>query len=530
MLRTRLTFTFVTLLFLATCQGIFTLWSHAVFRHHAERTAITADTLGAYQSLAANKQRLKVWYAQAVLTGEADDRTRDDLIARMERGLSDLVAGDLLSRQLDARPPMFTSPPRLPDDQDAIASLKRNFSALRGAIILPASPRTEREAEQSWRVLIEIFDRSEGRDMRVVLADAIRRQKTSNADAREAMQLAFGRLQEVTFAFLAIMLVVSSFATVYFLNRIRSPFQKLVNSTTAMAHGDLSPRGGGDAGSDEFAIIDRQLERMRQRLLAAQEQAERIREALDTAVADRTRELSKSHALLEDIDRRRREFLADVSHELRTPITVIRGEAEIALRGEPKVAGEYQRALAAILEAAQSLSTRANELLQLASGGLDGTLQHPGKTSVKELIDAALQPVGAIALHHGVELQGPNDMSDLYVYLDHDRVVQALVIVLDNAIRYSDAGSCVRIEGASHEQRVHIRILDHGIGISEEDKQRLFERHFRGEDARRRRADGSGLGLAIARRFVEANGGGITLLDNTPRGTIVDITFPALES
>jgi len=152
---------------------------------------------------------------------------------------------------------------------------------------------------------------------------------------------------------------------VLLLNAIRRPIEALMQGTDEIAAGHLDYRITL-AGGDEFAYLASHFNQMAQEFSAQQDKLRQGRLLLEKQVAERTVELRQLNAELIRMDKERREFLADVSHELRTPITVIRGEAEVTLRGKQRDAEEYRDALQRIVDLAMQLSKYVNDLLLLA--------------------------------------------------------------------------------------------------------------------------------------------------------------------
>jgi two-component system, OmpR family, sensor kinase len=534
MLRTRLTLTFAVLMVLTGLQGAFIFWANAVARYHAERTALTTAQLVDYLALGGNKQRLKVWFAQSVLTGDEAIDIRNDWLARMDASLLALATRQAEALRLNVNAPVFSRVEPLPDDTATISSLRRNFEAMRGAVIAQTA-QSAIDPAQAWRAMIEIFDRSDGRDMRVVLADVYARQRAANHTAQVAMQSALTRLDLAAIVLTLTVIVGSALALLYFVWRLAGPFHRVVATTTRLASGDYAS-APVSADRDEWGTIERALDDMRKMLATARAKDVAVREGLEAAVAERTRDLTRNMDKLADIDLRRRQFFADISHELRTPITVIKGEAEIALRGANKAADYYRDALQRIASASTALGGRAEELLQLATADVDESQGSRVPVLASAWIHAALARVEPIASHHRILLSAnpiaaDSSLATATLLADPERLTQALVVILDNAIRYSNAESRVALVAAlapdpDHATSLVVDVIDAGIGIPPEDLERLFERHFRGVEARRRRADGAGLGLAIARKFIEATGGTLTLQASPPRGTRARIVLP----
>lgn len=253
----------------------------------------------------------------------------------------------------------------------------------------------------------------------------------------------------------------------------------------------------------------------------------------------RTQELSAAHATLQSLDQRRRQLFADLGHELRTPATAIRGEAEIALRGGDKPVDEYRQTLARIVGGVDQLTRVIQDLLLIARAEADQLVMHTAPVDLRSLLGDAAEQAAALGASHGVQVQWLADAHEgdgaialpdgpITVYADADRLRQALVIVLDNAVRYSAAGATVRVRLLGVADGVELLVRDEGIGIDADEMPRVFERFVRGRRARAHRADGTGIGLSIAQAIVQAHHG-VIHVDSVPgQGTVVRIALPVV--
>ncbi|MGD7083985.1 sensor histidine kinase, partial [Ralstonia pseudosolanacearum] len=256
--------------------------------------------------------------------------------------------------------------------------------------------------------------------------------------------------------------------------------------------------------------------------------ADAARRRLEDAVQARTGELRTAHDALQRIDQRRRQLFADLGHELRTPTTAIRGEAEIALRGGDKPAHEYRMALERIVGGAKQLTGRINDLLLIAKAEADQLAMRPQLIDLPSVLHDAADLADALGAEHDVKIQLdlPQDADALTLPADPDRLRQAIVIVLDNAVRYSPRGGTVQLCCRIQPDTVRIEVQDHGIGIDADELPMVFERFVRGRRARAHRADGTGIGLSIAQAIVQAHRGHITLQSAPQQGTRVCIELP----
>ena len=231
---------------------------------------------------------------------------------------------------------------------------------------------------------------------------------------------------------------------------------------------------------------------------------------------------------LERLERVRKDFVANVSHELRTPLTAIRGYAETLLEGALEDPENNWKFLEIIKAQATRLNNIASDLLMLSeleSGKPE--MAEPEPLRVRSVLDGALRTVESAARIGGVRLDCTN-VEDVCVVGSKIRLEQALVNLLDNAIKFNRPSGEVRIEAKRiPEGLVSIIVTDTGIGIASEDLSRIFERFYRVDKAHSRAVGGTGLGLSIVKHIVERMNGKITVASELGKGAVFSLTVPA---
>ncbi len=218
-----------------------------------------------------------------------------------------------------------------------------------------------------------------------------------------------------------------------------------------------------------------------------------------------------------------RRFMADAAHELRTPITTLRTRAEVAVATERDPARDATTLQAVAREAAR-LGDIAGDLLTLARADAGERPVARERLYLDDAAAGAVDTVRALADSKGVRLDVAR-FEEAQIVGDPALVRQLLLIVLDNAIKFTAAGGSVRLEIATQDGRAEVVVQDSGIGIPAEQLPHVFERFYRG-DAARRQAEGAGLGLAIARWIADAHGARIELQSVAGTGTSVRVSFP----
>lgn len=218
-----------------------------------------------------------------------------------------------------------------------------------------------------------------------------------------------------------------------------------------------------------------------------------------------------------------RRFTADASHELRTPLTAIRSVGEVGLR-EHRDENAYREIIGSMLEEADRLGHLVDSLLTLSRADAGQVKLTRERVDLVELAREVTNQLGVLAEEKrqsiSVEAAGP-------VYATVDRLVlrQAVINLVDNAIKYSPDGGHVRIVVRDQPHGPTLEVSDTGPGIGVEHQERIFDRFYRVDKARSRELGGTGLGLSIARWAVEAHGGHIELESEEGRGSTFRITL-----
>jgi two-component system, OmpR family, phosphate regulon sensor histidine kinase PhoR len=224
------------------------------------------------------------------------------------------------------------------------------------------------------------------------------------------------------------------------------------------------------------------------------------------------------------LENARRDFVANVSHELKTPITSIKGFVETLLEGamlDPKHAGEFLKIigrqadrLGAIIEDLLSLSRIEQEAEQ-------GKIHLAGR-KIKTILKAAIQACNTRSEGKKINVS-LNCSEDLRARVNGPLLEQALINLIDNAVKYSDPGSLIAVEAGNEDGQVVIKVRDQGVGIAKEHLPRLFERFYRVDPSRSRKVGGTGLGLAIVKHIAQAHGGKVGVESSPGQGSIFTV-------
>jgi signal transduction histidine kinase len=227
---------------------------------------------------------------------------------------------------------------------------------------------------------------------------------------------------------------------------------------------------------------------------------------------------------------RQQAFVANASHELRAPLTLLRASAEVTQRHLPASDTRGRALLADVLGECDHMARLVEDLLVLSKLDAGALVLERQAVAVPAFLLDLVRQVGPLAHERGVHLSidaGAEGMA----WADPTRLRQVLLILLDNALRYTPRGGSVRLAARPRGRHVAITVADTGAGIASEHLPHLFERFYRGDQARMSSPDtrgGSGLGLAIAQALVAAHNGHIHLGSRLGAGTTVEVTLPSV--
>jgi signal transduction histidine kinase len=266
------------------------------------------------------------------------------------------------------------------------------------------------------------------------------------------------------------------------------PLRQMVAATRAMANGDYSQRVTATA-QDEVGSLARSFNTMAARL--------------------------------EEIERQRRELIANVSHELRTPIAALRARLENLADGVEILDAD---AVGAMLKATERLGRLVNQLLELSQFESGAIRIDRQEFSAAELVGAAVAEVSPVSTDVRIVAEVDDGLT---VTGDQERIHEVLTNLLTNAVRHSPAYAEVRVRGAPSADGVRFEVCDEGTGVPAAEIERIFERFYRVDAARASESGGAGLGLAIARSIVELHGGSIWAESRLPAGCRIVFGLPS---
>lgn len=217
----------------------------------------------------------------------------------------------------------------------------------------------------------------------------------------------------------------------------------------------------------------------------------------------------------------RKRLTGDISHELKTPLTNIQSHLEAMIDGiwEPT-----EERLLSVKEEAERLSSLVSDMQKLNKYDESSIRLKKDNVNISDIICFVIFQFSNLAKSKNIKIE--YEKKNINLYCDKDKITQALVNILSNAIRYSNEGSTIFIEEKLKDNKVIISIEDQGIGISEEDLKYVFERFYRADKSRTRATGGTGIGLTIVKSIVSSHGGEVKLESKLGEGSKFTIILP----
>ena len=243
-------------------------------------------------------------------------------------------------------------------------------------------------------------------------------------------------------------------------------------------------------------------------------------DSIDSALTARNRTLEQM-----------RQFIADASHELRTPLVSVRGYAELYRMGVLKKDSDVADAMQRIESEAIRMGGLVESLLALARMD-EGTKLQLSETDMVALATAAAKDASVADSNREIKVEDLNGKAlaqgaSLPIFCDANQIRQVLTNLLANACRFSPDGASVEVAMGKVEHSFILEVRDHGEGIPEQLREKVFERFYRADNSRNRDTGGSGLGLAIVSTIVQHHGGNVIAVETPGGGATFRVTLPA---
>ncbi|QQS22049.1 GAF domain-containing protein [Candidatus Saccharibacteria bacterium] len=249
----------------------------------------------------------------------------------------------------------------------------------------------------------------------------------------------------------------------------------------------------------------------------------RLKREIDSA----TRELRASNKKLLDMDATKDEFVSMASHQLRTPLTSVKGYISMVLEGD---AGKISPSQRQLLEEAYTSSER---MVHLIGDFLNVSRLQTGKfmidrrqVDIAKIVEQEVDSIRQIAATHNMSIIYKKPQRIPQLYLDEGKLRQVIMNFIDNAIYYSPESTSIVVKLGCEEGNVVLRVIDKGMGVPDDVKDRLFSRFFRADNARKQRPDGTGIGLYLAKKIIDGHHGTLVFESTLGKGSTFGFRLP----
>lgn len=341
-------------------------------------------------------------------------------------------------------------------------------------------------------------------------------QSTSSTAENVVLRLAYTVIPTVSLAIILfgmalVVVIPPSIALSYVVaKRMTRRLEKLTIATTAIRKGDRTARVAVQ-GRDEVAQLQTNFNAMA--------------DVLESSLAETAAERDKIARLLE----LRRELVASVSHELRTPLTIIRGHLDSALTGDGAIEPELRRDIEVMHGEALRLQRLIDDLFALSRAEVGALTFHPQSCDVTATLKGCAEAASPATWRaQRVEIVVESAASLPPIMVDPERLEQILFNLINNAVRHSPPGGLIHLSAAQDGDSIRIDVADTGEGIAPDELNLIWDRFYRGKNAKDAR--GSGIGLSLVRELTEAMGGQVCVASTLGEGAQFTLRFPIARS
>jgi signal transduction histidine kinase len=468
----------------------------------ADRLARAQDQLARVARIEA---QLNAWLLASAEGADAADVDR--AMTDLDRGIDAYLA--TISAERMAIPRDAASLERQTEEMARGEELKRKIAELDAGVPDIAQTRARRAELRALAARIEEGERAEAG----AALGLVRRleHRTTAASA----------------AIFALMTLLCSLGAMAMIRNVGRPLRALAEAAGRIGRSEPASAPLLREGFEELQRVADAFNRLEDELAAQRRALAAHNERLEAEVAERTAELRASNAQLAEIDRTRRLFFSRVGHELRTPATVIRSEAEVALRSRDAPVTDLRESLERVAANSAFLQRRLDDLMALARA-------EDGRITLRRepvRLDALLADVKALAAPYarsvGMDLVEEGfDQPGLVVEGDKSWLEQALLALVDNAAKFAAGSAAVRLSLRHEGGAVTIGVEDGGPGAPPEALPHLFDSFYRGANGAG--VHGAGLGLSVTRWVAEQHGGRVSARNVEGRGLLVELRLPTM--
>jgi len=394
------------------------------------------------------------------------------------------------------------------------------IGSFENAVFKPESDSISNNKYQTYSVNKDIFSEEGNLIGHVMVGFSMENIKLAlEENAKISMKL-------LLFSFLTISLIIYIVLT-YFLKPLRSLYEASINVVRKNFDCYVPVLTNDEIGkiSEQFNIMVKELKSFYKGLEKRVKESTSELHMSNKELQEQTKKLMKLNLQLKEIDEKKSEFVSVVAHDLRTPLTSILGFAETIMKKELNLSEEQKAKYLIIIQ------QESRRLGRLISDFLDLSKIEEGrihlkfkKINISDIIDRSIETFNINNKNINFKFERDNNVAEINV--DPDRINQVLQNIISNATKYSPANSTVNIFLKQYYNFIKIGVRDFGTGISDDEKEKVFQKFYRVDNDISRKERGSGLGLTISKAIIELHCGRIWVEDNIPNGCVFLFTIP----
>lgn len=495
---------------------------------HTERVRVAHEQLNANAELAAVANRYSEQIAELLVLGE--EEMPDFLEARAQVEAAFIRLARLISADIARLEGRESEQRRETAERERVARQRGLYLRIDRAAERMLVLRADGRGGEAVALFREEIENRLDAELDRSLAEAIEDERREAAGADEAVARLIDHATAAVLLSAAVALAVASLGARSLRRNLAGRVSALAEGAETLGRGDFRHRVPADGRSGELGVLTARFNDMAARLEERHGRLARARDEAESEMRARAGELRDANTTLRQVDEARVRFLADLSHELRTPLTILGGEAEVALRGVADPATQ-RAALETVARQAVHMKRLLDDLLFLARSEAAEARFVAREVCLQDVLSEAVEEGAVLARRDAVQIQdGSWPEAPITVEADPHRLRQALLIALDNAVKYSPPNGVVSVglDLSAGGDRAEVTVANAGPGLGPGEVARAFDRFFRGRNARMVRGGGTGLGLAIAKSIVERHGGTMALASAQEGPTELRIALPAL--
>jgi signal transduction histidine kinase/CheY-like chemotaxis protein len=334
------------------------------------------------------------------------------------------------------------------------------------------------------------------------------------------LKLAVDKGKRIAFLISFLFIGLGSLGALILVRNVVRPVKHLEEASGEIARGDFSQRVL-TSRSDEIGRLTESFNRMTEQLQVSREEIE----AGTRELAKKHYELERAYKELDTLDKAKDNFISLVSHEIRTPLSSILTYSEMLRDGLVKSDEKIHRYQDTVVQECKRLTRLINDVLDLSkmeAGRMAFTLE---PLNIRELVQETYNRFQPVLDNYGLQFIQEHGPEDMYLLGDRDKLIQVLINIISNAIKYTPKGGTITVSWKSDDRTGIVAVADTGKGIAEEDIPKVFDRFTQLENIEHH-SEGTGLGMAISKSIIERLGGKIWIESTLGQGATVLFTLP----